>query len=100
MTTQYTYAALLIHKEGQAINMERMNAVLKASGFEPDQTQVTDFVNRINGIDINYALKTAVAMTPKPVVTTAPSKSEMQVKVEEAQKNEDADLGVFKNLFG
>ncbi len=58
---EYVYAALLLHKLKQPVNEENVKKVVSAAGASPDEIQVKALVSALGEINIDEALKNAVA---------------------------------------
>ena len=98
---EYIYAALLLHRLGKELTEENIKKVVKATGVEPDEVKVKALVAALNEINIDEALKTAVAMP----VTAAPPAEEEKEEVkkeekEEEEKKEEEALEGLAALFG
>ncbi len=104
---EYVYSALLLHAAGKEITEESVAAVLKAAGIEPDQARVKALVASLEGVDIEEAISTAVAMpaaaAPSPAAGGgAPAEEKKEEKKEEEEKEvseEEAAAGLGA-LFG
>lgn len=91
---EYMYAALLLHKLGQAINEESLTKVLKAAGASVDEAKVKTLIASLNGVDIAAEItnaSTAVVAAP----AAAPAK---EAKKEEEKPSESA--AGLASLFG
>ncbi|GAB6945700.1 50S ribosomal protein P1 [Vulcanisaeta sp. JCM 14467] len=59
---EYVYAALLLHYGKQPINEENVAKVLQAAGIQVDEVRVKALVAALKEVNIDEAIKTAVAM--------------------------------------
>ncbi|ADN51557.1 50S ribosomal protein P1 [Vulcanisaeta distributa] len=59
---EYVYAALLLHYGKQPINEENVIKVLQAAGIQVDEVRVKALVAALKEVNIDEAIKTAVAM--------------------------------------
>lgn len=58
---EYVYAALVLHSAGKPIDENGIKSVLKAAGVEANDARVKALVSSLDGVDIEEAIKTAVA---------------------------------------
>lgn len=89
---EYVYSAMVLHSAGKEINEDGIIAILKAAGVEADPTRVKALTASLEGVDIEEAMKTAVAApaAAAPVAAEAPA-AEGKKKEE---KKEEEDKGV------
>ena len=91
---EYIYAAMLLHSAGKEINEKNVTSVLKASGVKADKARVKALVAALDGVDIEEAIKQAVAA---PVATAAPAAAPAAVTeeapAEEAKEEEEKEEG-------
>ncbi len=69
---EYVYAALLLHYGKQPISEENVVKVLQAAGIQVDEVRVKALVAALKEVNIDEAIKTAVAM-PVAAAPTATS---------------------------
>jgi len=69
---EYVYAALLLHYGKQEITEENVTKVLQAAGIQVDEVRVKALVAALKEVNIDEAIKTAVAM-PTAAAPAAPS---------------------------
>jgi len=102
---EYIYSAMILHSAGKEITEDAVSGILKAAGVEADTSRVKALTASLEGVDIEEAMKTAVAA---PVAAaTAPAAEEAGSKEpqkeeepeEEAVSEEDAAAGLGA-LFG
>ncbi len=80
---EYVYAAVLLHKAGKDIKEDSVKKVLTAAGVTVDDAKVKSLVAALDGVNIEEAIKSAVAA---PVAAAAPAAS--SDKPAEAKKDE------------
>ncbi|MHA1771306.1 MAG: 50S ribosomal protein P1 [Candidatus Thorarchaeota archaeon] len=102
---EYVYSALLLHKAGKEIDEKNMEAVLTAAGVKADKGRIKALLAALEGVDIDEALKSAVAMPMAAApaagagaTEAAPGASE-EKKEEEEEKEEEFTAGLG-SLFG
>lgn len=99
---KYIYAALLLHSSGQPISDENLKKVLSAAGVEVDEARVKSLVASLSEVNIDEALKAAVAapVAPQPMEAAKPAEAvKKEEKKEEKEKEEEALAGLGA-LFG
>ncbi|KUO80945.1 MAG: 50S ribosomal protein P1 [Vulcanisaeta sp. JCHS_4] len=92
---EYVYAALLLHYGKQEITEENVTKVLQAAGIQVDEVRVKALVAALKEVNIDEAIKTAVAM-PTVAAPAAPSgaaaggeqKASAEAKAEEKKAEE------------
>jgi large subunit ribosomal protein L12 len=70
---EYVYAALLLHYGKQEITEENVTKVLQAAGIQVDEVRVKALVAALKEVNIDEAIKTAVAMPTVTAPAAAPS---------------------------
>ena len=99
---EYVYGALVLHAAGQPVNEANLKKVLTAAGVKVDETRVKALTAALEGVNIDEALKSAVAMPVAPAAAPAaekkPEKKE-EKKEEEKVSEEEAAAGLGA-LFG
>src|SRR5207245_542863 len=65
---EYVYGALVLHAAGKPVNEENLKKVLTAAGVKVDETRVKALTAALEGVNIDEALKAAVAMPTAPPV--------------------------------
>jgi len=99
---EYVYAAVLLHKAGKDIKEDSVKKVLEAAGVAVDDAKVKSLVAALDGVNIEEAIKSAVA-APVAAAPVASSDKPAEAKKEEAKEekkeesNAAAGLGA---LFG
>jgi len=101
---EYVYAALLLHKAGQKLTAKAMEDTLTAAGVTPDKGRVKALLAALKDVDIDEALKSAVAMpmaaAPAAAGGTAPAEEKKEVKKEEEEEKEEEFTAGLGSLFG
>src|SRR5205807_2182043 len=59
---EYIYGALVLHAAGKPVNEDNLKKVLTAAGVKVDETRVKALTAALEGVNIDEALKAAVAM--------------------------------------
>ena len=99
---EYVYGALVLHAAGQPVNEANLKKVLTAAGVKVDATRVKALPAALEGVNIDEALKSAVAMpaaaAAAPAAEKKPEKKE-EKKEEEKVSEEEAAAGLGA-LFG
>ena len=98
---EYVYTALLLHKAGQPINEKNMDAVLTAAGVKTDKSRIKALLVALEGVDIDEALKSAVAVAAPAAAPEAGGKAAAGEKKEEKEeKKEEEFTAGLGSLFG
>lgn len=97
---EYVYAALVLHSAGKKIDENGVKAVLKAAGVEANDARVKALVSSLDGVDIEEAIKTAVASAaPAAAAGPAAAAAEPEKEEEKGPSEEEAMAGLGA-LFG
>lgn len=102
---EYVYSALLLHAVGKEINEANVTEVLKAAGVGVDAARVKALTAALEGVNIEEAISTAVAMPgPAAAAPAAPADEKKEDKKEEKKEekkvsDEEAAAGLSA-LFG
>jgi len=93
---EYIYAALLLHKLGQAVNDGNLSKVISAAGATPDDAKIKTLVASLNGVDIASELANA------QIAVAAPGAGAPVAKAEEKQEEKKAEESAagLASLFG
>ena len=91
------YAALLLHKSGNAINEGNLKKVLDAAGTKVDEAQIKALVASLEGVDIEKAI-TEASIAPAAAPAAAPEQKKEEKK-EEKKDDSQAAAGLGA-LFG
>ena len=103
---EYIYSAMVLHAAGKEINEDGISKVLTAAGVTPDAARIKALTASLEGVDIEEAMKTAVAAPAAAAAApaaggAAPDKKDDDKKDEEEEKvsEEEAAAGLGE-LFG
>jgi len=108
---EYVYAALLLHYAKQPITEDNVTKVLQSVGIQVDEVKVKALVSAVKEVNIDEAIKSAVAL-PAAAPATAPQQVAPQqaaeakpaeAKAEEKkaeEKKEEETLESLASLFG
>ena len=99
---EYVYSAMLLHAAGKPVSEENLKKVLTAAGVKADDTRVKALTSALEGVDIDEAIKTAVAMpaaAPAAPAAAPTEKKKEETKEEEKVSEEEAAAGLGA-LFG
>jgi len=102
---EYMYAALLLHKTGQAINEENMKKVLTAASSSADEGRIKAVVAALDGANIDEVIEKASAVAA-PAAAAAPAAggqaapAEEKKSAEEEKKSEEDAAAGLGALFG
>ena len=91
---EYVYAAMLIHKAGQAVNESNVKKVLEAVGVKAEDTKVKALVASLDGVDIDAVIKEAATAT----VAAAPAGKAQESKKEEKKEEKKDDMEAAAGL--
>ena len=98
---EYIYGALVLHAAGKPVSEENLKKVLTAAGVKVDDTRVKALTAALEGVNIDEALKAAVAAPPAaaPAAEKKEEKKKEEKKEEEKVSEEEAAAGLGA-LFG
>ena len=98
---EYVYSALLLHAAGKKIDETSVTKVLDAAGVKADASRVKALTAALDGVDIEKAIATAVAM-PGPAAPQAAEKKEdkKEEKKEEKKVTDEEAAAGLSALFG
>ena len=96
---EYVYAALVLHSAGKKIDESGIKTVLKAAGVEANEARVKALVSSLDGVDIEEAIKTAVASAAPAAAGPAAAAPEAEKEEEKGPSEEEAMAGLGA-LFG
>jgi large subunit ribosomal protein L12 len=86
---EYVYGALVLHAAGKPVNEENLKKVLTAAGVKVDETRVKALTAALEGVNIDDALKSAMAMPAAAPAATAPAAEKKDEKKKEEKKEEE-----------
>lgn len=95
---EYIYAALLLHKLGQAVDEANLKKVISAAGASIDDGKIKVLVASLNGVDIDKELENAVALSAAAAHRAAPAAEKKEEKKEEEKASAAAEG--LSSLFG
>lgn len=101
---EYVYAALLLHSTKQEVNEGNVKKVMTAAGVKVDDAKVKALIASLDGVNIEEAMKKAVAVPAAAPAAPAEAgkegqKKEKKPKEDEGKKEEEA-AGGLASLFG
>ena len=97
---EYVYAALVLHSAGKKIDEAGIKKVLEAAGVTPNDARVKALVSSLDGVDIDEAIKTAVAAAAPAAAAAAPAAAKAEEKPEEKGPSEEEARAGLGALFG
>ena len=107
---EYVYSAMLLHSVGKDINEANVEGVLTAAGAKPDKARVKALVASLDGVDIEEAMKTSIALPAAgaapaaagaaPAEGQAADKKDDKKDEEEEQVSEEEAASGLGALFG
>jgi len=86
---EYVYGALVLHAAGKPVTEDGLKKVLTAAGVKVDDTRVKALTAALEGVNIDEALKTAVAMPAAAAPAAAPAAEKKDEKKKEEKKEEE-----------
>ena len=86
---EYIYSAMILHSAGKEITEDAVSGILKAAGVEPDAARVKALTASLEGVDIEEAMKTAVAAPA--VAAAAPAAGAAAPAAAEEKKEEEPE---------
>ena len=96
---EYVYAALLLHKLGQDVNVENVGKVVAATGVDVDDTKVKSLIASLKDVDIEKELENASLVTASAASSNNSAKEEKKEEKPKEEKKEAAAAGLGA-LFG
>ena len=100
---EYIYSSMILHSSWKEITEAAVTGILKAAGVEADTSRVKALTASLEGVDIEEAMKVAVAApvaAAAPAAGAAPAEEKKEEEPEEeAVSEEDAAAGLGA-LFG
>ena len=85
---EYIYSAMILHSAGEKITEDGIEKILKAAGVKPDTARIKALTASLDGVDIEEAMKTAVAA---PAVAAAPAAPAAAGEAPAAEKKEEEE---------
>ena len=101
---EYVYAALLLHSTKQEVNEGNVKKVMTAAGVKVDDAKVKALIASLDGVNIEEAMKKAIAVPAAAPAAPAEAgkegqKKEKKPKEDEGKKEQEA-AGGLASLFG
>jgi len=99
---EYVYGAMLLHSAGQPINEDNVKKVLTAAGVKVDAARVKALVASLEGVNIDEAIKSALAMqvaAPAPAAAPAAEKKEKKKEEKKEEVTEEEAAAGLSALF-
>ncbi len=101
---EYVYGALVLHAAGKPVTEENLKKVLTAAGVKPDEARIKALTAALEGVNIDEAIATAVALPAAAAAPAAPAaateKKEEKKKEEEEKVSEEEAAAGLGALFG
>ncbi len=104
---EYVYAALLLYHGKQPITEENIIKVLQAAGVPIDEVRVKALVAAIKEVNIEEAIKSAIAMpvaapavAPAPAAEAKPAEAKAEEKKAEEKKEGPSEEEIAAGLAG
>ncbi|MFQ5918439.1 MAG: 50S ribosomal protein P1 [Thermoplasmata archaeon] len=100
---EYIYGAMLLHSAGQEVNEANLKSVLKAAGLKPDDARLKALAASLEDVDIEEAIKGAVAAPAAPAPAPEekkPEETKEKKKKEEEEVSEEEAAAGLGALFG
>ena len=94
---EYIYAALLLHKLGQAVDEANLKKVISASGASVDESKVKVLVASLTGVNIDEQLANAAIASAAPAASSGAAEAPKEEKKEEPKAEAAEGLA---SLFG
>ena len=97
---EYVYAALLLNSAGKEIKEDAVKKVIEATGEKADEAKVKALVASLEGVNIEEATKSAVAVAAPAATAPAATEKKEEKPAEEEKKTEEEAAGGLADLFG
>jgi large subunit ribosomal protein L12 len=94
------YAALILHEAKKEINEENIKKILEAAGAQVEETKIRALVAALQGINIDEALRQAVAFQAQPTMVAQEKKEEKKEEEDESKKRAEEAVAGLSALFG
>jgi large subunit ribosomal protein L12 len=94
------YAALILHEAKKEINEENIKKILEAAGAQVEEAKIKALVTALQGINIDEALKQAVAFQAQPITVTPEKREEKKEEEDEGKKRAEEAVAGLSALFG
>ena len=95
--SEYIHAALLLHSAKQEITEDRIKAIMRAAGIEPDEGRIKVLVSSLSKVNIDEVLSAPLAIGPMAPAAPAAQQAPAEKKEEKEEKpaEEMAGLGAL-----
>jgi len=99
---EYVYSAMLLHAAGKPVSEENLKKILTAAGVKADDARIKALTAALEGVNIDEAIKTAVAMpaAAPAAPAAAPTEKKKEEKKEEEKVSEEEAAAGLGALFG
>lgn len=98
--SEYIHAALLLHSAKQQITEEKVKAIIKAAGIEPDEARIKVLVSSLSKINIDEVLSSPLAIGPvAPAAAPAAQQAPAEKKEEEKEEKPVEEMAGLGALF-
>lgn len=98
--SEYIHAALLLHSAKQQITEEKVKAIIKAAGIEPDEARIKVLVSSLSKINIDEVLSSPLAIGPvAPAVAPAAQQAPVEKKEEKKEEKPVEEMAGLGALF-
>jgi large subunit ribosomal protein L12 len=94
------YAALILHEARKEINEENIKKILEAAGAQVEEAKIKALVTALQGINIDEALRQAVAFQAQPTMVAQEKKEEKKEEEDESKKRAEEAVAGLSALFG
>jgi large subunit ribosomal protein L12 len=94
------YAALILHEAKKEINEENIKKILEAAGAQVEEAKIKALVAALQGINIDEALRQAVAFQAQPTMVAQEKKEEKKEEEDESKKRAEEAVAGLSALFG
>jgi large subunit ribosomal protein L12 len=94
------YAALILHEARKEINEENIKKILEAAGAHVEEAKIKALVAALQGINIDEALRQAVAFQAQPTMVAQEKKEEKKEEEDESKKRAEEAVAGLSALFG
>ncbi len=84
---EYVYSAMLLHSVGKEINEANVEGLLTAAGAKTDKARIKALVSALDGVDIEEAMNTSIALPAAGAATAAAGAAPAEDKA--ADKKDD-----------
>lgn len=97
--SEYIHAALLLHSAKQQITEEKVKAIIKAAGIEPDEARIKVLVSSLSKINIDEVLSSPLAIAPVATAATPAQQAAAEKKEEKKEEKPAEEMAGLGALF-